>query len=121
MHRCIHNIHIVTQQASMGNNKKAPIHNFFTINPSDGHWDKHLVNANSMKQRVLNRLKLHSSFAPVTIAVDGWTNIRHDKVTNVIPLCAESAAEPEEKLQQNESGESEANEPVSPVDAFKAL
>jgi hypothetical protein len=48
----------------------------------------HMDNASCLQQRVINTLRQHSSSAPVTIAIDGWTNVRHDKVTNVIPLCA---------------------------------
>jgi hypothetical protein len=51
----------------------------------------HLVNAAQLQEKVIDRLKAHSQSAPVTIAVDGWTNVRHDKVTNVIPLCAGQA------------------------------
>jgi hypothetical protein len=45
--------------------------------------------ANSIKQDVLQRLQ--SSSAPVTVAIDGWTNVRQTKVTNVVLLCCGAA------------------------------
>jgi hypothetical protein len=44
--------------------------------------------AQQLHEKVIDRLKAQCVSAPVTIAVDGWTNVRHDKVNNVIPLCA---------------------------------
>ena len=35
---------------------------------------------------VVDKLK-GSVSAPVTVALDGWTNTRHDKVINIIPIC----------------------------------
>jgi hypothetical protein len=43
-----------------------------------------------MKEEVLLRLR-SSSCAPVTIAIDGWTNVRQTKVTNVVLLCSGAA------------------------------
>jgi hypothetical protein len=43
--------------------------------------------ASSMRVKVIDQLK-QSSCSPVTIALDGWTNIRHDKVINIIPICS---------------------------------
>jgi hypothetical protein len=40
---------------------------------------------------VIRRIRQFAYASPVTIAVDGWTNVRHDKVTNVICLCGGSA------------------------------
>lgn len=42
--------------------------------------------ANKMKKMVVNKLKASTS-TPVTVALDGWTNTRHDKVINVTPIC----------------------------------
>jgi hypothetical protein len=39
-----------------------------------------------MKETILQRLRGSSS--PVTVAIDGWTNVRQTKVTNVVLLCA---------------------------------
>lgn len=47
--------------------------------------------AQDIQKNVLVELALASRSSPVTIAVDGWTNVRHDKVTNVIALCNNSA------------------------------
>jgi len=43
--------------------------------------------AASVKEKVLLQLSNKSS-APVTIAIDGWTNVRQTKVTNVVLLCS---------------------------------
>jgi hypothetical protein len=43
--------------------------------------------AAEMKNTLINRLRAQCMSHPVTIAIDGWTNVRHDKVNNVIPLC----------------------------------
>jgi hypothetical protein len=42
-----------------------------------------------LKFKVVQRLT--SANTHVTIAIDGWTNIRHDKVVNIVPLCRGSA------------------------------
>ena len=42
-----------------------------------------------LKVKVVQRMT--SANTHVTIAVDGWTNIRHDKVVNIVPLCRGSA------------------------------
>jgi hypothetical protein len=39
-----------------------------------------------MKETILQRLRGSSS--PVTVAIDGWTNVRQTKVTNVVLLCS---------------------------------
>lgn len=41
-----------------------------------------------MKQKLINKMISYSASNPITLAYDGWTNIRGQKVTNVIPLCA---------------------------------
>jgi hypothetical protein len=42
-----------------------------------------------LKIKVVQRMT--SANTHVTIAVDGWTNVRHDKVVNIVPLCRGSA------------------------------
>lgn len=39
----------------------------------------------NMKADVLQRLR--SSSAPITVAIDGWTNVRQTKVTNIVLIC----------------------------------
>ena len=43
--------------------------------------------AQQMRKSVVNRLKGFCRSYPLTIAIDGWTNVRQDKVTNVLVLC----------------------------------
>jgi hypothetical protein len=43
--------------------------------------------AQQMRVAVINRLKQYCRSCPLTIAIDGWTNVRQDKVTNVMVLC----------------------------------
>jgi hypothetical protein len=40
---------------------------------------------------VINRLAAYSVTSPISIAIDGWTNTRHHKVTNVLCLCGGQA------------------------------
>jgi hypothetical protein len=40
---------------------------------------------NHLKRKVLERLSGEQTY--VTLALDGWTNIRKDKVTNVVAMC----------------------------------
>jgi hypothetical protein len=40
--------------------------------------------AADMRAQVLERLRASSSSTPVAIAVDGWTNVRHAKVNNIV-------------------------------------
>lgn len=44
-----------------------------------------------IRTKVVAHLKAISENCPITLAVDGWTNVRHDKITNVLPLCASNA------------------------------
>jgi hypothetical protein len=44
-----------------------------------------LTAENEMRERVLQRLR--SSSLPVAIVIDGWTNVRQSKVTNIVLLC----------------------------------
>jgi hypothetical protein len=44
------------------------------------------VLADKLRSQVIERIK--GGRAPVTIAIDGWTNVRHTKVTNVLLLCS---------------------------------
>lgn len=43
-----------------------------------------LSEASALRTRLINRLR--NSKTAVTVAVDGWTNVRHEKVTNVLVL-----------------------------------
>ena len=43
----------------------------------------------SIKVKVIQKMTLPNTH--VTIAIDGWTNVRHDKVVNIVPLCRGSA------------------------------
>lgn len=43
--------------------------------------------AQQMRASVVGRLRGYCRSYPLTIAIDGWTNVRHDKVTNVMILC----------------------------------
>ena len=43
--------------------------------------------AQQMRHSVISRLKGYCRSYPLTVAIDGWTNVRHDKVTNVLVLC----------------------------------
>ena len=42
--------------------------------------------ADKMRTAVVQRIT--GGTAPVTVAIDGWTNVRHTKVTNVVLLCS---------------------------------
>lgn len=54
--------------------------------PSRYTLKKHEANAERIvKELVIARLKGPQSF--VSLAVDGWTNIRHEKLLNAIPIC----------------------------------
>lgn len=41
----------------------------------------------SLEMDIIKRVAVKSRASPVTIAFDGWTNVRHVKVTNVTILC----------------------------------
>lgn len=43
--------------------------------------------SDAMRQLVLARLKTRSLQSPAAVAVDGWTNVRSAKVTNVMVIC----------------------------------
>ena len=43
--------------------------------------------AQTLRQKVLKAARSHCRFHPLTIGIDGWTNVRKDKVTNVVILC----------------------------------
>jgi hypothetical protein len=45
--------------------------------------------ANDIRQEVVQ--KIVSAGWPVTVAVDGWTNVRHEKVTNIVLLACGTA------------------------------
>ena len=44
-----------------------------------------------LRKRVVERLIQHAQTAPVSVAIDGWTNVRHHKVNNVVALCGGQA------------------------------
>ena len=46
-----------------------------------------LDHAQRMRAAVISQLKGYCRSYPLTIAIDGWTNVRQDKVTNVLVLC----------------------------------
>jgi hypothetical protein len=43
--------------------------------------------AQRMRADLVRKLRVYCRAAPLTLAIDGWTNVRRDKVTNVIILC----------------------------------
>jgi hypothetical protein len=43
--------------------------------------------AQRLRSDLLDRLRRWCAFSPLTVGIDGWTNTRHDKVTNVVLLC----------------------------------
>lgn len=43
--------------------------------------------AQTLRQKVLKAARSHCRSHPLTIGIDGWTNVRKDKVTNVVILC----------------------------------
>ena len=50
---------------------------------------KYKLSSSRKKAQVIQVLK--DSMCPITIAVDGWTNVRHNKVTNIVPLTGGTA------------------------------
>jgi hypothetical protein len=46
--------------------------------------DALLTHSSNLRARLLSRLR--NSQTAVSVAIDGWTNVRHDKVTNVLVL-----------------------------------
>jgi hypothetical protein len=49
------------------------------------------VLAARLRLDVINRLKSYSVTSPISLAIDGWTNTRHHKVTNLLCLCGGQA------------------------------
>lgn len=47
-----------------------------------------LAHSADVRSRVLVALREDSQWSPVTVAFDGWTNVRHDKVTNIVAVCS---------------------------------
>ena len=43
--------------------------------------------AQSIRVDVIRRLRQYCNACPLTVGIDGWTNVRKDKVTNVVILC----------------------------------
>jgi len=52
--------------------------------------DQH-VYAAELREEVVDRLRQYSVTYPISIAIDGWTNTRHHKVTNLLCLCGGQA------------------------------
>jgi Protein of unknown function (DUF 659)/hAT family C-terminal dimerisation region len=46
-----------------------------------------LTLAQSLRSRVVRQLRNYCRSSPLTIAIDGWTNVNTSKVTNVVILC----------------------------------
>ena len=44
-----------------------------------------------LRRQVIAKLRAHSVTSPISIAMDGWTNTRHHKVTNLLCLCGGQA------------------------------
>lgn len=57
-----------------------------TITLPNRHRTRELImqHAESVRQDVLKMLKSKSA---VSIAFDGWTNVNHNKITNIVPIC----------------------------------
>ena len=47
--------------------------------------------AASLRDQVIAKLKDYSRTSPISLAIDGWTNTRHHKVTNLLCLCGGQA------------------------------
>ena len=47
--------------------------------------------ASKLRATVIQRLRQHAHTTPLSVAIDGWTNVRHHKVTNVVVLCNSQA------------------------------
>lgn len=43
--------------------------------------------AHELREKVVKAARTHCRSHPLTIGIDGWTNVRQDKVTNVVILC----------------------------------
>ena len=43
--------------------------------------------AQQLREKVVKAARTHCRSHPLTIGIDGWTNVRQDKVTNVVILC----------------------------------
>ena len=43
--------------------------------------------AQSLRSRVVRQLRCYCRSSPLTVAIDGWTNVNTSKVTNVVILC----------------------------------
>jgi hypothetical protein len=53
--------------------------------------DAQRAHATELRTKVVQQMLRFASSFPVSIAVDGWTNNRHEKITNVICLCGGDA------------------------------
>jgi hypothetical protein len=47
--------------------------------------------AQSLRGRVIRQLRIFCRSSPITVAIDGWTNVTTAKVTNVVLLCGGEA------------------------------
>ena len=50
-----------------------------------------LAEAQSLRGRVIRQLRIFCRSSPISVAIDGWTNVRTAKVTNVVLLCGGEA------------------------------
>ena len=53
--------------------------------------DSQLALAQSLRHRIIHQLRTFCRSSPLTIAIDGWTNVNTAKVTNVVVLCGGEA------------------------------
>lgn len=50
-----------------------------------------LAEAQSLRGRVIRQLRIFCRSSPISIAIDGWTNVNTAKVTNVVLICGGEA------------------------------
>ena len=53
--------------------------------------DQQAALAADLRGQVISKLKAWSTTSPISLAIDGWTNTRHHKVTNLLCLCGGQA------------------------------
>ena len=47
--------------------------------------------ADALRAQLIDKLAAYSVTSPISLAIDGWTNTRHHKVTNILCLCGGQA------------------------------
>ena len=50
-----------------------------------------LAEAQSLRGRVIRQLRIFCRSSPISVAIDGWTNVNTAKVTNVVLICGGEA------------------------------